>query len=160
MFERFTDRARRVVLSGQEEARRLDHSYLGPEHLLLGLIREGSGLAIRALRGLGIEPDRVREGVEERVGRGQASPSGRIPFTPGAKQALELALAEARHLGHNYVGTEHILLGLIRGGDDVAAPVLAGLGADLSRVRLEVNALLAAYQQGKADGQGGTGGAA
>jgi ATP-dependent Clp protease ATP-binding subunit ClpC len=149
MFERFTDRARRVVVNAQEEARRLEHSYVGPEHLLLGLIREGGGLAIRALGALGIEPDQVREQVEERVGRGQASPSGRIPFTPAAKQTLELSLSESQHLGHSYIGTEHILLGLIRGGDEVAAHLLTGLGADLDRTREQVKALLEAYLHGK-----------
>jgi ATP-dependent Clp protease ATP-binding subunit ClpC len=149
MFERFTDRARRVVVNAQEEARRLDHSYVGPEHLLLGLIREGSGVATKALDALGIEPDRVREQVEEQVGRGQASPSGRIPFTPAAKQTLELSLSESQHLGHSYIGTEHILLGLIRGGDEVAGRLLTGLGADLDRTREQVRALLEAYLRGK-----------
>jgi ATP-dependent Clp protease ATP-binding subunit ClpC len=160
MFERFTDRARRAVVDAQEEARRLDHSYLGPEHLLLGLIREGNGLAVKALSGLGIEPDRVREQVEEQTGRGQAAPSGRIPFTPAAKKSLELSLSESRHLGHSYIGTEHILLGLIREGDGLAAGVLTSLGADLERVRAQVTSLLEAYQRRKDTGQGDTGGAA
>jgi len=142
MFERFTDRARRVVVLAQEEARMLDHSYIGTEHILLGLIREGEGVAAKALESLGISLDAVRQQVEEIIGRGQHAPSGHIPFTPRAKKVLELSLRESLQLGHNYIGTEHILLGLIREGDGVAAQVLATLGADLNRVRQQVIQLL------------------
>ena len=146
MFERFTDRARRVVVLAQEEARALDHSHIGTEHLLLGLIREGDGVAARALESLGISLQAVRQQVGEIVGRGQQAPSGHIPFTPRAKMVLELSLREALQLGHNYIGTEHILLGLIREGDGVAAQVLVKLGADPTRVRQQVIQLLAGSQ--------------
>ncbi len=146
MFERFTDRARRVVVLAQEEARMLDHSHIGTEHLLLGLIREGGGVAARALESLGISLEAVRQQVGEIVGRGQQAPSGHIPFTPRAKKVLELSLREALQLGHNYIGTEHILLGLIREGDGVAAQVLVKLGADPTRVRQQVIQLLAGSQ--------------
>ena len=142
MFERFTDRARRVVVLAQEEARMLNHNYIGTEHLLLGLIREGEGVAAKALESLGISLDAVRQQVEEIIGQGQQAPSGHIPFTPRAKKVLELADRETRALGHAYVGTEHILLGLIREGDGVAAQVLVQLGADLNRVRQQVIQLL------------------
>src|SRR5579863_5796686 len=145
MFERFTDRARRVVVLAQEEARMLNHNYIGTEHILLGLIREGEGVAARALESLGISLEAVRQQVEEIIGQGQAMPSGHIPFTPRAKKVLELSLREALQLGHNYIGTEHILLGLIREGDGVAAQVLAKLGADLNRVRQQVIQLLHGY---------------
>jgi ATP-dependent Clp protease ATP-binding subunit ClpC len=138
MFERFTDRARRVVVLAQEEARMLNHNYIGTEHILLGLIHEGEGVAAKALNSLGISLQTVRQQVEEIVGQGQHSPAGHIPFTPRAKKALELSLREALQLGHNYIGTEHILLGLIREGEGVAAQVLVRLGADLNRVRLQV----------------------
>ena len=130
MFERFTDRARRVVVLAQEEARMLNHDYIGTEHILLGLIREGDGVAAKALESLGISLEAVRQQVEEIIGRGQQAPSGHIPFTPRAKKVLELSLREALQLGHNYIGTEHILLGLIREGEGVAAQVLVKLGAD------------------------------
>ena len=146
MFERFTDRARRVVVLAQEEARVLNHNYIGTEHVLLGLIREGEGVAAKALESLGISLEAVRQQVEEIIGQGQQAPSGHIPFTPRAKKVLELSLREALQLGHNYIGTEHILLGLIREGEGVAAQVLVKLGADLNRVRLQVNQLLAGYQ--------------
>ena len=146
MFERFTDRARRVVVLAQEEARTLDHGYIGTEHLLLGLIREGDGVAARALESLGISLDAVREQVGQIIGRGQQPPPGHIPFTPGAKKVLELALREAQQLGHGYIGTGHLLLGLIREGSGVAAQVLVGLGADLSRARQQVVQLLAGRQ--------------
>ena len=121
MFERFTDRARRVVVLAQDEARMLDHNYVGTEHILLGLIHEGEGVAAKALESLGISLDAVRQQVEEIIGRGQQqAPSGHIPFTPRAKKVLELSLREALQLGHTYIGTEHILLGLIREGDGVA----------------------------------------
>ena len=124
MFERFTDRARRVVVLAQEEARRLNHNYIGTEHILLGLIQEGEGHAAKALEELNINIDSVRSEVVEIIGEGQQSPSGHIPFTPRAKKVLELSLREALQLGHNYIGTEHILLGLIREGEGVAAQVL------------------------------------
>jgi hypothetical protein len=138
MFERFTDRARRVVVLAQEEARMLNHNYIGTEHILLGLIHEGEGVAAKALTSLGISLEAVRQQVEEIIGQGQQAPSGHIPFTPRAKKVLELSLREALQLGHNYIGTEHILLGLIREGEGVAAQVLVRLGADLNRVRLQV----------------------
>jgi ATP-dependent Clp protease ATP-binding subunit ClpA len=142
MFERFTDRARRVVALAQEEARRLNHGWIGTEHILLGLIREGEGVAARTLESLGVSLDAVGQQVEEIIGQGQQAPSGHIPFTPRAKKVLELSLREALQLGHNYIGTEHILLGLIHEGDGVAAQVLVRLGADLDRVRLQVIGLL------------------
>ncbi|MGI8983026.1 MAG: Clp protease N-terminal domain-containing protein, partial [Acidimicrobiales bacterium] len=145
MFERFTDRARRVVVLAQEEARLLNHNYIGTEHILLGLIHEGEGVAAKALEQLGISLEAVRTQVEEIIGQGGSSPSGHIPFTPRAKKVLELSLREARQLGHNYIGTEHILLGLIREGEGVAAQVLVKLGADLSRVRQQVIQLLSGY---------------
>src|SRR5579872_4453685 len=146
MFERFTDRARRVVVLAQEEARLLNHNYIGTEHILLGLISEGEGVAAKALESLGISLEAVRQQVEEIIGTGSSSPQGHIPFTPRAKKVLELSLREALQLGHNYIGTEHILLGLIREGEGVAAQVLVKLGADLSRVRQQVIQLLHGYQ--------------
>src|SRR5690242_13479360 len=146
MFERFTDRARRVVVLAQEEARMLNHNYIGTEHILLGLIHEGEGVAAKALESLGISLEAVRQQVEEIIGQGQQAPSGHIPFTPRAKKVLELSLREALQLGHNYIGTEHILLGLIREGEGVAAQVLVKLGADLNRVRQQVLQLLSGYQ--------------
>jgi ATP-dependent Clp protease ATP-binding subunit ClpA len=143
MFERFTDRARRVVVLAQDEARLLNHNYIGTEHILLGLIHEGEGVAAEALESLGISLDAVRQQVEEIIGQGQEAPSGHIPFTPRAKKVLELSLRESLQLGHNYIGTEHILLGLIREGDGVAAQVLVRLGADLNRVRHQVIQLIA-----------------
>ncbi len=146
MFERFTDRARRVVVLAQEEARLLNHNYIGTEHILLGLIHEGEGVAAKALESLGISLDAVREQVQDIIGQGQQAPSGHIPFTPRAKKVLELSLREALQLGHNYIGTEHILLGLIREGEGVAAQVLVKLGADLNKVRQQVIQLLSGYQ--------------
>ena len=146
MFERFTDRARRVVVVAQEEARILNHNYIGTEHLLLGLIRESEGVAAKALESLGISLEAVRHQVEETIGQGQGPQQGHIPFTPRAKKVLELSLREAHQLGHNYIGTEHILLGLIREGEGVAAQVLVKLGADLNRVRQQVIQLLHGYQ--------------
>src|SRR3954452_14328061 len=146
MFERFTDRARRVVVLAQEEARMLNHNYIGTEHILLGLIHEGEGVAAKALESLGISLEGVRQQVEEIIGQGQQAPSGHIPFTPRAKKVLELSLREALQLGHNYIGTEHILLGLIREGEGVAAQVLVKLGADLNKVRQQVIQLLNGYQ--------------
>jgi ATP-dependent Clp protease ATP-binding subunit ClpA len=142
MFEKFTERARQVIVLAQEEARMLNHDYIGTEHLLLGLIHEGEGVAARALESLGISLEDVRQNVEEIIGRGQETPSGHIPFTPRAKKVLELSLRESQHLGHDYIGTEHILLGLIREGEGVAAQVLVKLGADRSRVRQQVLQLL------------------
>ncbi len=135
MFERFTDRARRVVVLAQEEARLLNHNYIGTEHILLGLIHEGEGVAAQVLVRMDISLKTVRDEVEEIVGAGGRAPAGHIPFTPRAKKVLEMSLREALQLGHNYIGTEHILLGLIREGEGVAAQVLTKLGADLSRVR-------------------------
>jgi ATP-dependent Clp protease ATP-binding subunit ClpC len=157
MFERFTDRARRVVVLAQEEARMLSHNYIGTEHILLGLIHEGEGVAAKALESLDISLEAVRNQVEEIIGQGQQAPSGHIPFTPRAKKVLELSLREALQLGHSYIGTEHILLGLIREGEGVAAQVLQKLGADLNRVRQQVIQLLSGFQ-GK-EGQAGTSGA-
>jgi Clp amino terminal domain, pathogenicity island component/ATPase family associated with various cellular activities (AAA) len=146
MFERFTDRARRVVVLAQEEARMLNHDYIGTEHILVGLIHEGEGVAAKALESLGVSLEAVRQQVEEIIGQGERAPSGHIPFTPRAKKVLELALREALQLGHNYIGTEHILLGLIHEGEGVAAQVLVKLGADLDRVRQQVIQLLHGYQ--------------
>ncbi len=145
MFQRFTDRARQVVVLAQDEARRLDHNYIGTEHILLGLIREGDGVAARTLESLRIGLDAARQQVEEIIGRGQQEPSGHIPFTPRAKKVLELSLRESMQLGHDYIGTEHILLGLIRESDGVAAQVLVRLGADSDRVRQQVIKLLHGY---------------
>ena len=146
MFERFTDRARRVVVLAQEEARLLNHNYIGTEHILLGLIHEGEGVAARALEGLGINLESVRSQVGEIIGQGSQAPTGHIPFTPRAKKVLELSLREALQLGHNYIGTEHILLGLIREGEGVAAQVLQQLGAELHKVRQTVIQLLSGVQ--------------
>jgi len=142
MFERFTDRARRVVVLAQEEARELGHNYIGTEHILLGLLREEDGLAARALAAMGIGLDVVRREVRQIIGPGEGQEAGHIPFTPRAKKVLELSLREALTLGHNYIGTEHILLGLVREGEGVAAQVLMKMGADLNRVRQEVIILL------------------
>ena len=144
MFERFTSRARAVMVLAQVESRALNHNHIGTEHILLGLIHEGEGVAAQALESLGISLEAVRQQVQETIGVGKQSraPSGHIPFTPRAKKVLELSLREALHLGHNYIGTEHVLLGLIREGEGVAAQVLVGLGADHDRVRAEVVHLL------------------
>jgi ATP-dependent Clp protease ATP-binding subunit ClpC len=150
MSKRFTDRARRVVVRAQDEARRLDHDYLGTEHILLALTHESiGGVAAKVLESLGIGLEAVRQQVEEVTGRGVQSPSGHIPFTPEAKKVLELALSESRVLGHNYIGTEHILLGLIREGDGVAAQVLTELGADLDGAREQVIRLLEEYRRNR-----------
>ena len=157
MFERFTDRARRVVVLAQEEARALNHNYIGTEHILLGLIREGEGVAAKALESMGISREAVRSEVEDIIGKGAQPPSGYIPFTPRAKKVLELSLREALQLGHKYIGTEHILLGLIREGEGVAAQVLVKLGADLPRVRQQVIQLLSGYEgQGDESQEPGT----
>ena len=142
MFERFTDRARSVVVLAQEEARMFKHNYIGTEHILLGLAHEGEGVAAKALEAMGVSLAAARSQVEAIIGRGQAEPTGHIPFTPRAKKVLELSLRESLQLGHNYIGTEHILLGLIREGEGVAAQVLQKLGADLNRVRQQVIHLL------------------
>ncbi len=146
MFEKFTDKARRVVVLAQEEAKLLNHNYIGTEHILLGLIHEGEGVAAKALEALGINLEQVREQVQEIIGQGQQAPSGHIPFTPRAKKVLELSLREALQLGHSYIGTEHLLLGLIREGEGVAAQVLTKLGADTNKVRQQVIQLLSGFQ--------------
>ncbi|MEK9578252.1 MAG: Clp protease N-terminal domain-containing protein, partial [Aquiluna sp.] len=146
MFEKFTDKARRVVVLAQEEAKLLNHNYIGTEHILLGLIREGEGVAAKALEALNINLEQVREQVQDIIGQGQQSPSGHIPFTPRAKKVLELSLREALQLGHSYIGTEHLLLGLIREGEGVAAQVLTKLGADTNKVRQQVIQLLSGFQ--------------
>ncbi len=159
MFERFTDRARRVVVLAQDEAKMLNHNYIGTEHILLGLIHEGEGVAAKALEQMGISLEAVREQVEEIIGHGQTQPTGHIPFTPRAKKVLELSLREALQMNHSYIGTEHILLGLIREGEGVAAQVLIKLGADLNRVRNTVLQLLSGYQGSSSEGQPITSGA-
>lgn len=138
MFERFTDRARRAVVLAQEEARLLDHNYIGTEHILLGLIHEGEGVAAKALESAGVDLRRAREQVEKIIGRGKKPPSGHIPFTPRAKKVLELSLREALELGDNYIGSEHILLGLLREGEGVAVHIIVRLGGDLNQVRQQV----------------------
>jgi ATP-dependent Clp protease ATP-binding subunit ClpA len=148
VFERFTERARRVIVLAQEEARLLNHDYVGTEHLLLGLAHEGQGVAAKALEVLGIRLEALCSQVEAIIGRGQHAPSGHIPFTPRAKKVLELSLREALELGHDYIGTEHLLLGLIREGEGVAAQVLVRLGADLSRARGQVIELLSGHAGG------------
>jgi len=149
LFERFTDRARRVLVLAQEEARLLNHSFIGTEHILLGLIHEGEGLAAKALESLNISLEAVRDEVEKTIGPAGNAPTGSPPFTPRAKKVLELSLREALQLGHNYIGTEHMLLGLVREGEGVAAQVLVSLGADLARVRQQVIQLLSGYQGGR-----------
>jgi ATP-dependent Clp protease ATP-binding subunit ClpC len=142
MFERFTERARRVIILAQEEAKRLNHSAVGTEHILLGTVREGEGVASKVLESLNISPERVRAEIESAIGRSERTPDEEVTFTPRAKKVLELALDEARRLGHNYIGTEHLLLGLIREGEGVAARVLEAMGADLERVRSQIANLL------------------
>jgi ATP-dependent Clp protease ATP-binding subunit ClpA len=154
MFERFTDRARRVVVLAQEEAALLNHDYVGTEHLLLGLAHEGQGVAAKALESLGIRLEALRSQVEEAIGRGQRAPSGHIPFTPRAKKVLELSLRESQQLGHDYIGTEHVLLGLVREGEGVAAQVLVKLGADLARTRAQVIELLSGSAGGPEEAAG------
>ena len=160
MFERFTDRARRVVVLAQEEARLLNHSYIGTEHILLGLIHEGEGVAAKALESLGISLEAVRSQVEEIIGQGGLVAVRSHSLHAAAKKVLELSLREALQLGHNYIGTEHILLGLIREGEGVAAQVLVKLGADLSRVRQQVIQLLSGYQGPSGSSGGGSGSSA
>ena len=153
MFERFTEKARRVVVYAQEEARMLNQNYIGTEHLLLGLIREQDGIAAKALESLNISLEDVHAQVEDLIGRGTFVPTGHIPFTPRAKKVLELSLREALQLGHNYIGTEHILLGLIREGEGVAAQVLLNLGADLDKVRSAVIQLLSGHYGKQSEGE-------
>jgi ATP-dependent Clp protease ATP-binding subunit ClpC len=155
MFERFTDRARRVVVLAQEEARMLKHNYIGTEHILLGLIHEGGGVAALALEHIGISQDAARQRVEEIIGHGTKPPAGHIPFTPRAKKVLELALREALQLGHKYIGTEHLLLGLLREEEGVAAQVLTQLGASLDDVREAVIELLSGYSEPAPEAAGG-----
>jgi ATP-dependent Clp protease ATP-binding subunit ClpC len=155
MFERFTDRARRVIVYAQEEARRLDADHVGTEHILLGLIREGEGVGVKALKALGLSLESLRRQTEEAAGPSPGAPDGRIPFTPRAKKVLELSLRESLQIGHKYIGTEHILLGLIREGEGVAAHVLAGAGADLHQARLRVTQLLADYARNAPKGPDG-----
>ena len=155
MFERFTDRARRVIVLAQDEARNLKHNYLGTEHFLLGLIREGEGVAAKALEALDITLDEVRAQVIDIIGEGQEPPSGHIPFTPRAKKVIEYAMREGLQLGHSYIGTEHLLLGLTREPDGVAAQVLTKLGADMTRVRSQVNQLISGFQGKEPVGVGG-----
>jgi len=159
LFERFTDRARRVLVLAQEDARLLNHNFIGTEHILLGLIHEGEGVAAKALESLGISLEAVREKVEETIGPAGSATTGSPPFTPRAKKVLELSLREALQLGHNYIGTEHMLLGLVREGEGVAAQVLVNLGADLSRVRQQVIQLLSGYgnKEGAPAGAGAQG---
>jgi ATP-dependent Clp protease ATP-binding subunit ClpC len=142
MFEKFTDRARLAVVHAQEEAIQLNHNYIGTEHILLGLIREGDGVAAKALAALGISLEAARQEVEAIIGRGTEQPSAHIPFTPRSKKVLELAWGEAHELSHEHIGTGHILLGLIREGDGVAAQVLVRRGIDLDRARQQVIQLL------------------
>ncbi|OFX33623.1 MAG: nucleotide exchange factor GrpE [Armatimonadetes bacterium RBG_16_67_12] len=137
MFERYTERARRVIILAQEEAKRLGHSTVGTEHVLLGIIREGDGVASKVLKNLNISSERVRAEIEDAIGRGERAPHEEVEFSPRAKKVLDLAKVEARHLGHNYIGTEHLLLSLIHEGEGVAARVLEAFGADLARVRAQ-----------------------
>jgi ATP-dependent Clp protease ATP-binding subunit ClpC len=153
MFERFTDRARRVVVLAQEEARLLDHNYIGTEHLLLGLLHEGQGVAAETLEALGVDLAEVRSRVEGMIGRGQHEQSEHIPFTPRAKKVLEMSLREAMNLGHDYIGTEHILLGIVREGQGVAAQVLNDMGAGASRVAEKVTELAGAAGERPAEQQ-------
>jgi ATP-dependent Clp protease ATP-binding subunit ClpC len=152
VFERFSDRARQVLVLAQEEARLLNHSFIGTEHLLLGLVREGGGVGARALTSLGISLEGVRAQVEETIGRGESVPDGAPPFTPRAKKVLELSLREALQMHHSYIGTEHILLGLVREGEGVAATVLVSLGANSGLVRAEVLQLMSGETRGAVAG--------
>lgn len=154
MFERFTDRARRVVVLAQDEARALNHNYIGTEHLLLGLIHEGEGVAAKALESMDVTLDKARAQVVEIIGEGQSAPSGHIPFTPRAKKVLELSLREALQLSHNYIGTEHILLGLLREGEGVAVQALGNLDVDLAALRQAVMQLLSGYDAKETVGSG------
>ena len=156
MFNKFTERARKVILLAKEEAKRFNHDYIGTEHILLGLIREGEGVAAAVLQKLGLSPEKIRLEVEKLVQSGPSTMvSGDIPFTPKAKKVIELAMEEARSLGHNYIGTEHLLLGLIREGEGVASQVLMNLGLDLNRVRNEVITLLGSSSPAPTGSAGG-----
>src|SRR3954462_14207850 len=145
-FDKFTERARRVLTLAQEEAQRFNHNYIGTEHLLLGLVREGDGVAAKVLNNLGVELSKVRSAVEFIIGRGEKSISGEIGLTPRAKKVIELAVEEARRLNHSYIGTEHLLLGLVREGEGIAAGVLESLGVNLERVRAETTRILSQSQ--------------
>src|SRR2546425_12265959 len=158
LFERFTERARQVVVLAQDEARALKHNYIGTEHILLGLLREEEGLAARVLESLDITVEEVRAQVARIVGQGDEVTTGQIPFTPRAKKVLELALREALSLGHNYIGTEHILLGLVRENEGVAARILLDFDADAEKIRNEIIRMLSG--PGRRQGQGGGGGPA
>jgi len=137
-FDKFTDRARKVLTYAQDEAQRFDHNYIGTEHLLLGLVREGEGVAAQVLKNMGLELAKVRSAVEFIIGRGDRPVMGEVGLTPGGKRVIELAIDEARQLGQNYIGTEHLLLGLVREGEGIAAGVLESLGVNLDKVRHEV----------------------
>ena len=154
MFKRFTVRASRVVVLAQEEARMLNHNYVGTEHILLGLIHEGEGIAAKTLESMNISLEAVRDRVEEVIGQGQVAPTGHIPFTPRAQKVFELSVGEALQLGHAYIGMEHILLGLIREGEGVAAQVLQQMGIDLGRARREVIRLLSGEHPAAAEAAG------
>src|SRR3970040_2099619 len=145
-FDKFTERARRVLTLAQEEAQRFNHNYIGTEHLLLGLVREGDGVAAKVLSNLGVELNKVRSAVEFIIGRGDRATTGEIGLTPRAKRVIELAVDEARRLNHSYIGTEHLLLGLVREGEGIAAGVLESLGVTLERVRGETTRILAQNQ--------------
>jgi ATP-dependent Clp protease ATP-binding subunit ClpC len=148
VFERFTERARQVVVLAGEEARSLRHNYIGTEHILLGLLREKEGIAARALRSLDVTVEHVREQVKRIVGPGEELTEGQVPFTPRTKKVLELALRESKSLGHNYIATEHILLGLIREGEGIAARILLDFGADPQKIRDEVIRMLSPHDAG------------
>ena len=141
-FDKFTERARRVLTLAQEEAHRFNHNYIGTEHILLGLVREGDGVAAKVLANLGVELNKVRSAVEFIIGRGDRTVLGEIGLTPRAKKVIELAVDEARRLNHSYIGTEHLLLGLVREGEGIAAGVLESLGVNLERVRAETTRIL------------------
>ena len=157
MFERFTERARQVVVLAQDEARALKHNYIGTEHILLGLLREEEGLAARVLESLDITVEEVRAQVARIVGQGDEVTTGQIPFTPRAKKVLELALREALSLGHNYIGTEHILLGLVRENEGVAARILLDFDADAEKIRNEIIRMLSGPGRQRQGGGASTG---
>ena len=160
MFERFTEKAIKVVMLAQEEARRLGHNFVGTEQIMLGLIGEGTGIAAKVLKSMGISLKEARVEVEKIIGRGSGFVAVEIPFTPRAKRVLELALEEARQLGHNYIGTEHLLLGLLREGEGVAARVFENLDADPAKIRSQVIRMVGESQEAVAAGAGATGGSA
>src|ERR1700742_3869817 len=141
-FDKFSERARKVLQLAQEEAQRFNHNYIGTEHLLLGLVREGDGVAAKVLNNLGVELSKVRSAVEFIIGRGEKSVSGEIGLTPRAKKVIELAVEEARRMNHSYIGTEHLLLGLVREGEGIASGGLESLGVSLDKVRQQVNFVL------------------